>query len=177
MVKSLCFLLIWLLSLPTLAQHRLIEDDKLNGIIPLDAEGKPGYQLSNHVAGATKDELIQRARTWFVRTYNAPKDVLQLSDLSRGLFMGQGSHKTTFSFEGHRWQGQVTHMLRLKLKAGKYRITLTDLKVEGRPLQLYLLPGLAASQVNYRVFYKFIDSHNQELLSSLEKALATAGDH
>ncbi|SFF32766.1 DUF4468 domain-containing protein [Spirosoma endophyticum] len=176
MLKPLYFLVSLLLTLPVIAQKSVVQDDKLNGIIPLDSEGKPAYQVNNNVEGATKDELFKRARKWFVKTYNAPQDVLQVNDSSSGVLTGTGSQRTPVKYQGLDWQGNMEHTLSVKVKEGKYQISLTDLKVEGNPLQSYQLPNAAQNQAPYTALYRAIDQHNRSLIASLEKALATSTD-
>ena len=176
MGKPLYVLVSLLLTLPAIAQKSVVQDDKLNGIIPLDSEGKPAYQVDNNVEGATKDELFKRARTWFIKTYNAHKDVLQVNDPSSGVLTGTGRQRTSVKSEGLDWQGSVEHTLTVEVKEGKYRINLTDLKVEGNPLPLYQVPHAAPNQTSYTALYTAIDHHNRSLMASLEKALATADD-
>lgn len=176
MIKSFYFLLAFFLSAPTIAQKTVIQDDKLNGIIPLNAEGRLSYNANGKVEGATKEELFKRARKWFVKTYNSAKDVLQVNDASAGELIGKGSTPTVAKVQRVTWHNNVNHTLTLDVKDGRYRIELCDFKVDGVLLMNYKLPYIATTQNHYTELYTAIDAHNKELIASLEKALKTADE-
>ena len=176
MINLLFLLLTVCWAIPASAQKTVVVNDKLNGVIPLDSEGKPGYERVNKVEGVSKEELFKRASRWFVKTYNSSKDVLQVNDVSSGELIGKGSTPIAAKIQRVTWQNDVDYILSVKIKEGKYRIDLTDFKVGGTPLQLYKLPYIATTQHHYAALFTAIDQKSRELIDSLEKALNTAHD-
>lgn len=70
----------------------------------------------------TKDELFSRARMWFMSTYKNPDKVMIIDDREAGEIMGKGS----FGFSSLSHTGQVTYVITISVKQGKYKYVLSD---------------------------------------------------
>jgi len=176
MLKSFYFLISFLITVPAIAQKNEVIGGKLNGVIPLDADGQPTYQITKTVEGISKDELFKRARKWFAKTYNSSKDVLQVNDPSTGELIGKGIMATKAKINRINWNNDVDHTLAVEVKDGRYRITLNGLRLGNARLTDYKLPYIATTRNHYTALYSAVDQKCLDIITSLEKALATTDD-
>jgi hypothetical protein len=84
------------------------------------------------VPGATKAELYSRAREWFADNFNSSKAVLEMDDREAGKLIGNATAE--FDFAGSIGKPLPTAMwrkIKVELKDGKYRYTVTDFAFGG----------------------------------------------
>lgn len=91
--------------------------------MPIDTVSKK-YQYREVVTvnGATKDQLFDNARQWFVSNYKDASQVLQIQDKESGTLVGKGMFMVNFQ-NGSR---KVLHTVSIDCKDGRYRVTITD---------------------------------------------------
>ncbi|AUD00984.1 DUF4468 domain-containing protein [Spirosoma pollinicola] len=176
-MKILFTLLLFSVCLPLVqAQKNFVENGKLNGILPLDESGNVVYQIVKSVEGVSKDELYKRGRKWFVKSFSSAKDVLQVSDGQSGELSAQAITPLLTKILRVTLDTDLSYTLLTELKDGRYRLTLTNVRLNNQPLPLFKLPYIGTTQTMYTTLYTSVDTHLTGLLASLEKALQTADD-
>lgn len=98
--------------------------------MPIDTvTRKYQYREVVTVNGATKDQLFDKARQWFVSNYKDASEVLQVQDKESGTLVGKGLFIVNFQ-GGPR---KVFHTVSIDCKDGKYRVTITDFMLKFSP--------------------------------------------
>jgi len=120
-VKNI-LLILWLLSVGTIyAQQK-------EPSFPVK-DGKVFYEDIVDVKGATQDQLYQRCRAWFAKSFKSANDVLQLDTKDEligkaiwtySVYMGLGKANVDVEF-----------MILVKIKEGRYMCQITDFKEVG----------------------------------------------
>lgn len=114
-MKKLLFIATLFFCLTANAQ----QDEKMHGILPVKNE-KICYSEVVEVPGVSKDELYNRAYTWFVKTYKSAKDVIQMADKESGKIIGKGWFTHPFS------KIKTEHSVTIMVKDGRYKYIITD---------------------------------------------------
>lgn len=151
-------------------------DGKLNGILPLDENGRPSYQVVGKIDGASKDQLFRRARSWFVKSYKSANDVLQVNDANSGDLAGKGLFYVTAGTLGVGYRYPVRHLLSLEAREGKYRITLTDFSIDDPKLKAPIDNVPSRGRKFYDEFFGKLNQECMNTITSLQKAVETAND-
>lgn len=75
----------------------------------------------------TKDELFNRARSWFVDYYKDANEVLQVSDKESGELIGAAIYKYSFLVGGGRMAMTIDYRVSVKMKEGRYKVSIYNL--------------------------------------------------
>lgn len=173
------FVLLLLFPFIGFAQKTLVENGKLNGILPVDDAGNVSYVVIKQADGVGKDELYRRARSWFTAHYSDEKNTTQVSELSTGELLGRGEFNVKARVGINNAKFAVYHTLKVDVKENKYRIVINDFTIDNQT-DIYgktkLDKVMMASKKTYETLYPEIDSQITALIGSLEKALATTND-
>ena len=169
-------ILLLIVAYSSYAQKSFVENGKLNGVMPLDDAGNVAYVVVEQADGVKKDELYKRARGWFSKNYNSPKDVLQLTDPQTGEVSGRGVFDFTSKIARVKVGGELDHTIQVELKDGRYRITLSKVILNHEPIERYKMPLIGTTKNNYTQLYTTLDQQLRTLIASLQKALATSND-
>jgi len=125
------FLLITLLTIPMIvfSQNR----EKFTNVNPIYEEVLPlengiiTFSTVTPVEGVDKNELHLRAHDWIIKSFNSPKDVIQLSDKDAGKIVCKTY--TTVS-AGKGLFGKVTmdlfYLLTIETRDNRYKITASN---------------------------------------------------
>lgn len=175
------YALLLLASLLTTAvcygQKNFIENEKLNGVLPLSSDGSVTYQVIDSVPGATKDQLFRRARKWFTTNYNSAKDVLQVNDIDAGELIGKGIFDIKSPIKNVWVYPKIGHTITVEIKEARYRITVGGLVVnQESAVQNYKLPFIGTTKNHYTQFYQSIDQKVRQTLESIHNALTKSSD-
>ncbi|MGB1050834.1 MAG: DUF4468 domain-containing protein [Chitinophagales bacterium] len=86
------------------------------------------YEEVIQVESMSKEELFNRAKFWFVASYNSYNDVLQLEDKENGVIIGKANIKYEPSFlsGSGTTRGVVSYMIKVSTKEGRYKYEITD---------------------------------------------------
>ena len=90
---------------------------------PTDEDGRVVFQEVVEVEGAEAALLYDRARAWFSDTYVSGESVLDLEDREAGRLIGKGLLRLPGA-----GSYVIRHQLRVEVKAGRYRYTLSDIR-------------------------------------------------
>lgn len=171
-MRLLLTLVFTFISLFAVSQNAQIKDEKLNGLLPIDEQGKVTYQSVVQVDSTKKDELFKRARKWFTKTYNSSKDVLQINDPATGELSGKGYIFIQQTAMGVAHQTPLKHSITVEVKDARYRITVTDFIVEEPRLSPFPIEATPYTSRKFiDKFYQKTDDTITTLLSSLERAM------
>lgn len=100
-------------------------------IVPIDSSTKEvEYSAIIKVEGISKDELYNRAKEWFVITYNSAQDVLQMDDKSAGKIIGKGTSSGKYKFMMSNTDYYLNYTLSVTVKDGRYRYEFSQFTVE-----------------------------------------------
>jgi hypothetical protein len=82
-----------------------------------------------------KSELFNRAKAWFVSEYKSANDVIQMQDKDAGILIGKGVFDINYnpwtdSIFGGDVKVDVSHIIKLYFKKGKYKYEITDIAGE-----------------------------------------------
>ena len=83
---------------------------------------------------ATKDELYNRARTWFSKEFKSEKDVISVEDKASGEISGNGAIRydpSSFYFGADCARGYITYKINIYLKDGRYKYSIHSFRHEG----------------------------------------------
>ena len=87
------------------------------------------------VPGATQAELYSRAREWFATTFGSSKAVLEMDNAAAGKLIGHAYAPFEMAFGlGHTAQYAMWRQLKIEVKDGRYRYTLSDFE-QGGPVE------------------------------------------
>jgi hypothetical protein len=107
----------FLLFIPCLVQSQNILPQKdgailYTGIIQVDSS-------------ASKSELYNRGKVWFINEFKSSNDVLQMQDKEAGILIGKGFFEIENGVNTQIWQ-----TIKLYFKDGKYKYEITDLSMQ-----------------------------------------------
>lgn len=120
--------------------------------LPLDSStNKVIYSSVINVEGINKEELYNRAKEWFVVTYNSAKDVLQMDDKVAGKIIGKGTSRGQYKFMLSNTSYYLNYTLSVTLKDGRYRYEFSQFTVE--TLDKYSIGGRSALE-EYIPYYE-----------------------
>jgi len=77
----------------------------------------------------SKSELYNRAKTWFVTTYNSSNDVLQLDDKENGQLIGRAiiKYKSKRTYMGSDLTiGYIKYTIKIFVKDGRYKYEISN---------------------------------------------------
>jgi len=151
----------------------------IEGQWKLDENGNITYQRIVEVADMKKDEIYNRALSYFVYNYASGKSVIQTQDKDAGLIVVKGIYFKAYSgpvlfstFTCSTW-----HVIRVDVKDGKARITLSlteyDQKIGGgnTPTSYSTINVSSVYPILDRSVYK--NSYGKTFYASHKRALAT----
>jgi hypothetical protein len=158
-----CLLITFLIALPaiSIAQQQL----------PLK-DGKVFYERIDSMPNASKLDLYNKAKIWFVNTFNSAKAVIQMDDKDAGTLMGKGL--TGFD-AGNLMTGPIkqyiNYTININLKDNKYRMQIYDIYVSDgnatayTPEQLLKYPKMNKKKIER------IDNNVQDLIAGFKAAI------
>ncbi|HZY10887.1 MAG TPA: DUF4468 domain-containing protein [Bacteroidota bacterium] len=163
-----------------------IAQQKLLDVLPFK-DGKVIYTEVVEVDSASSVQLYDRAKRWFVHTYNSSKDVIQLDDKEKGEIIGKGFFQDTWMVTFYAGQNvNVWQTIRVQVKDFKYRYEITDFimryyvspseSTRGRDIDLPVEEWNKGRDANTQKFYLKIDDNVKALITSLKDAMNQAVD-
>ena len=172
---------LYFLFVALLISNEVLAQDKLLGILPLK-EGNVAYSDIIQVQGASKDELYQRVKHWFVSTYQSSKDVIQLDNKENGEIIARGCFRVNWMVRFYYAQNvHVWQNIKIQIKDDRLKYEISDFKIKN-----YYLASQNASLTdvgipledwnkghdsNNKKFYPLINNQIMALINSLEKAM------
>ena len=124
-MKNVLLLCLLCYSLSAAAQ------DPYAGIPRDSATGKLAYQGIVPVPGASKEALFVRAHEWVSATFRSAKDVVQLDDKQAGVLVVKGCYIPTSIGSTGIYATYYWHTVKIEVKDGRFRYTITDFYKEG----------------------------------------------
>jgi len=127
-MKKVLFILIMLTAITvTQGQTRKVQllIDETKGEWNTDENRNLSYQKVTEISGVSKEELFLRAENYFTYSYNTGKDVVLAKDKDQGLIIGKGIWTDFYVAKMSSMNYSASHVLRLDIKDGKVRVTLT----------------------------------------------------
>jgi hypothetical protein len=100
-------------------------------------EGVPG----------TKDEIYNRIKSFFVRTYKDGKSVIQVDDKEAGVLIGKGQYFKIVAFSLGGGIVNADHILRVDIKDGRIRVVCSISTMTN----LFFIPGHENIEYEYHV--------------------------
>ncbi len=103
-------------------------------LIPLFAicqeeeDSKLTYEEVINVENASKDELYNRAKIWFVNSFNSSNDVIQMDNKEDGQIIGKAIfiYKPSMLQQSEQSKGPVKYTFSVFLKEGRYKYEVTN---------------------------------------------------
>ena len=100
---------------------------EIQGKYTLNETGELVYTETVEADSVKKEDLFIRALAYFTKAYGSANAVIQVQDKEAGVIIGKGKYANVYT--GHPAMMTITndawHILRVDVKDGKYRITLT----------------------------------------------------
>lgn len=160
------------------SQKSFTQNNKLNGVLPLDESGNVVYQLVKPAQDVSKAELYKRARKWFIKSFASPKESLQVDDAGTGEISAIGNFQVKPNPMRAFTATTIFFRIMVEAKDNKYRLTVSNFTVSNlsQSLMTYKLPYIATTEKHYTELYSSIDTKTVALIASLEKALDTPTD-
>jgi len=89
---------------------------------------KISYTEVISVDSASKSELYNRAKIWFVNVFVSADDVLQLDDKGGGMIIGKAAmiFRQSFLAGSDGTNGHIRYAVKIFLKEGRYKYEITD---------------------------------------------------
>lgn len=94
------------------------------------------FQEAVEVDGVSTDQLYSAALVWFAQTFGSGKEVIQVQDREAGTIIG----KALFQYKSVVWgggsgiDGDVSYLVKLQFKDGRYRYTIDRFRHEGNAM-------------------------------------------
>ena len=95
--------------------------------LPIGDAGLITFEEVVEVPKMPKGLLFENAKTWFGTYYKSPR-VIQSKDAMEGTINAKSMFKIMSELEGDKAGGVINYTLDLKIKEGKYRYTITNLR-------------------------------------------------
>ncbi len=147
------------------AQNRLLD------ILPLK-DAKVYYSEVLEVEGISKDELYNRAKQWLLHSGESPYEIIYTDDKNEQID-GKGSFKELWGPNDYpELYTTVSLSIGFKLRNSRYQYEITNfvIKKNGTETQIEVFKMEYKKNLKYnRLFYKKIDAHINNLISSIEK--------
>ncbi len=178
MKKQILIAIALILTLNTYAQKK-----NTKVIVPIDSSTNDvAYSKVILVDGVSKDELYNRAKEWYVMTYNSAKEVLQLDDKNAGKIIGKGTTSGVYRFMMSNTDFYLNYTLSVTVKDGRYRYEFSQFTVEtvskhsvgGRASIMEYLPYYAKEKGILYSAAKVIIPHMDEEINRLSASLQAA---
>lgn len=85
-----------------------------------------------NVDGASKTELFNRAKLWFINAFVDSKEVLQMENFDEGQLIGKGSipFSQSFLMGSDLTRGSIKFTIKLFFRDGRYKYVITDFSNE-----------------------------------------------
>ncbi len=127
-VKVSLLVLLLLVTIPTVYAQKASNADDTPPTLPTDPDTHlVAYTGVVEVPGTTQAQLYSRAYEWVVKTYNSPKDVIQMHDKESGKTIVKASSKARITKYD---SGYNLYTFSIYVKEGKYKYDVTDLRNE-----------------------------------------------
>lgn len=177
-MKKNTYVLIGLLfsSFTAFGQKTFIENGKLNGILPVNESNQIVYQVTGKVDSTDEKTLYKRAKTWIVKTYTTPKDVIQVSDIETGQLVVKGFFLAKMSYSIITTNVHVSHKILIEIKPNRYRITISDFYIDEPNQQAPIDNIMGASKKLYTTLFGSVDDRVNVLIGSFQRAVSTVDD-
>lgn len=133
----------------------------------------------------TKQELYNRARSWFADSFKSEKDVMSIDDKEQGEISGNGAIKYDnpgFYFAADCTRGYIMFKINVYVKDGRYKYNLHSFTHEGSscvggPIRSYGLITLDKDPVKgakkgWREVQELSKSSAERMITSLKKAMS-----
>lgn len=106
----------------------------ISGIMVVNAQELKYEEVVTVDSTITKDELYNRARSWYADTYKSEKDVMSITDKELGEISGNGAIRfepRTFYFGSMCARGWVMYKINIYVKEGRYKYNFHSFIHEG----------------------------------------------
>jgi len=154
-------------------------------ILPIDKEsGKITFTEIIKIDNADAKALYNKAKIWFVHSFNSAQNVIQLDDKESGKIIGKGLFRVVSSVIVKGDIGVVKFTVEIVVKDGRYKYTFTDFWHEASfsnvttPGDLRLSkPGgglLSMGRGNWNGIKQQTKEQVSEMIVSLKKAMASS---
>lgn len=100
--------------------------------IKRDSDNRIYYEEVVIVKGVKAKEIYNRSLEWVAKNYTSAKDVIQINDPEKMMFIGRGASYVVDPMGG---QHKTSHMIKFEAKDQRYRIKLYDFYVYKNPLK------------------------------------------
>ena len=96
--------------------------------ISVSGQDKLNFTEVIAVDSTSRDQLYDRAKTWFVITFISANDVLQMDDAEDGQIIAQAimNYNSTLFNSGQQTNGIIRYSVKIFLKEGRYKYEITD---------------------------------------------------
>jgi hypothetical protein len=143
--------------------------------LPVDPDSKLITYKEVVQQEGSKLDLFNRAIEWINKTYKNPADVTKVRNPETGLIELIHRIELTFDEKGvTRAAGIVDYTLKLEMKEGRYRYTITNfnLKQASRvPIEKWLDKTDKAYTPAWDNYLAQVDEHTKKLIESLKKGM------
>ncbi|AZA91192.1 Uncharacterised protein [Chryseobacterium nakagawai] len=133
----------------------------------------------------TKEELYNRARSWFADTYKSEKDVMSITDKDLGEISGNGAIRfepKTFYFGSMCARGWIMYKINIYIKEGRYKYNFHTFIHEGTRcpgggglVSFGLLTSdkehKTESNKGWREVKEVVNKHMEDLIKSLNELM------
>jgi hypothetical protein len=127
-VRAALLLLLLLAAASTAHAQKASNEDDTPPTLPTDPDTHlVAYTGVVDVPSTTQAQLYSRAYEWVVKTYNSPKDVIQMQDKESGKIIVKASSKARITKYD---SGYNLYTFSIYVKEGKYKYDVTDLRNE-----------------------------------------------
>lgn len=138
-----------------------------------EVNGKINYtEVINLDSTVKKDELYNRAKTWFAENYNSANDVIQMQDKEAGILIGRGVYSYGYNPASlsDRITINISYVVKIFVKDGKYKYEITDLSGRyysggGYSNLIIKNGGIGRNERNY---YKLCESIHESIVHTRE---------
>jgi hypothetical protein len=163
------------LSLMLIAGLRLSAQETTAPVMPVDPETKLITYKEVVTIQGTPAELFNRAVEWINKQYKNPVDATKVRDQASGVI--EIIHRfdiTRQEKEIQRPVGIIDYSLKIEMKDGRYRYTLTNLNrrdVSRQPIEKWLDKSDKAYSPDMEIYLKQIDDAARKLIDSLKQGM------
>ncbi len=143
--------------------------------IPVDSKtGRITYQEVIKEEG-TKEELFNRCIYWVNTFFENPVSVTKIRDFETGRIEGRHQFRLTYEEDGYNKDGgMVLYTVRIELKDGRYRYTITDFdlrKATRFPLETWLDKTHPAYNERWDEYLSQVDQFSKNLAANLKQKM------
>jgi hypothetical protein len=148
-----------------------LAQSKQTDILPM-VNGMAAYSDTISIAGATKNDLYNRAKRWVSKQYNSPKDAVQVDDKEAGEILIKG----VFSVDYYTRSPIIYHTLSISVKDGRYKYYLTDLNYSDNQNKNFAIENFPKSWSGQKKLFSGLNQQVETLINSLVKAMNESGN-